>query len=110
MVSMYFLSNLKALFEDIGDRVAEGFRLRNMQRAVADFWQEIWTMNLLHFFVCDFEEYQNSDTGKQVIAIWFGDAAWNHISSSKRYTWFSVFVASSLAFFSISSSWRFIFG
>lgn len=79
MVSMYFFSNLKALFEDIGDRAARRipaekyarFVVRgNMQRAAAGFWQELWTMNLPRSFVCDFEEYQNSDMGKRVIAIW----------------------------------------
>ena len=33
----------------------------HMQKAVADFWQELWTMDLPRLFSCDFEEYQNED-------------------------------------------------
>lgn len=32
----------------------------NMQQAVADFWKELWEMNLDRSYVCDFEEYQNN--------------------------------------------------
>lgn len=33
----------------------------HMQRAVADFWQELWKMDLPRTFRYDFEEYQNGD-------------------------------------------------
>ena len=33
----------------------------HMQKAVAEFWQELWKMNLPRAFTYDFEEYQNSD-------------------------------------------------
>lgn len=33
----------------------------NMQKAVADFWTEFWSMELDRKFGCDFEEYQNND-------------------------------------------------
>ncbi len=34
----------------------------NMQQIVADFWQKLWQMqDLQRTYVCDFEEYQNSD-------------------------------------------------
>lgn len=33
----------------------------HMQRAVADFWQELWKMDLPRTFRYDFEEYQNED-------------------------------------------------
>lgn len=33
----------------------------NMHRAVAEFWQKLWNLNLPRSFVCDFEEYLNSD-------------------------------------------------
>lgn len=32
-----------------------------MDTAVTQFWQELWTMDLPRTFICDFEEYQNSD-------------------------------------------------
>lgn len=33
----------------------------HMHQAVADFWNKLWKMDLPRSFVCDFEEYQNSD-------------------------------------------------
>ena len=33
----------------------------NMVTAVADFWQQLWAMELERSFVCDFEEYQSAD-------------------------------------------------
>lgn len=33
----------------------------DLHKAVAEFWQELWNMELPRSFVCDFEEYQNSD-------------------------------------------------
>lgn len=33
----------------------------HMQKAVAEFWQELWQMDLPRAFTSDFEEYQNSD-------------------------------------------------
>ena len=33
----------------------------DLHKAVAEFWQELWNMELPRSFACDFEEYQNSD-------------------------------------------------
>lgn len=44
----------------------------HMQKAVADFWQELWNMDLPRSFVCDFEEYQNSDMENAEIHIYIG--------------------------------------
>lgn len=32
-----------------------------LHKAVADFWGALWNMDLPRAFLCDFEEYQNSD-------------------------------------------------
>ena len=40
--------------------------------AVSDFWKELWQMNLPRTFVCDFEEYQNSDMNNAEIHIYIG--------------------------------------
>lgn len=44
----------------------------DMQKAAAAFWQELWTMKLPRSFVCDFEEYQNSDMEHACIHIYIG--------------------------------------
>lgn len=44
----------------------------HMQKAVAEFWQELWNMDLPRSFVCDFEEYQNSDMENGEIHIYIG--------------------------------------
>jgi len=65
--------------EDIGDRVTRkipaGKYARfivkgNVQKAVADFWEELWTMDLPRSYVCDFEEYQNGDMENAEIHIY----------------------------------------
>jgi len=33
----------------------------HMQKAVADFWQELWSIDLPRLYSYDFEEYQNGD-------------------------------------------------
>lgn len=33
----------------------------HMQKAVAEFWEKLWQMDLPRAFTSDFEEYQNSD-------------------------------------------------
>ncbi len=33
----------------------------DLHKAVAEFWQELWGMDLKRTFTADFEEYQNSD-------------------------------------------------
>ncbi|MCI8408612.1 MAG: AraC family transcriptional regulator [Lachnospiraceae bacterium] len=33
----------------------------HMQKAVAEFWEKLWQMNLPRTFICDFEEYQNEN-------------------------------------------------
>lgn len=33
----------------------------HMQKAVAEFWEKLWQMNLPRTFTCDFEEYQNGN-------------------------------------------------
>lgn len=44
----------------------------DMQKAVADFWQELWTMDLPRTFHSDFEEYQNNDMENAEIHIYIG--------------------------------------
>lgn len=44
----------------------------HMQKAVADFWEKLWKMNLPRSFICDFEEYQNSDFENAEIHIYIG--------------------------------------
>lgn len=44
-----------------------------MQQAVAKFWEELWQMNELNrTYLCDFEEYQNSDMEHAEIHIYIG--------------------------------------
>lgn len=40
--------------------------------AVAQFWNELWKMDINRSFVCDFEEYQNSDPVNAEIHIYIG--------------------------------------
>lgn len=44
----------------------------DMRQAVADFWQELWKMDLPRSFVCDFEEYQNEDMEDAEIHMYIG--------------------------------------
>lgn len=44
----------------------------NMITAVAEFWQQLWNMKLDRSFICDFEEYQNSDPDNAEIHIYIG--------------------------------------
>lgn len=44
----------------------------NQVTAVQEFWQELWKMDLNRAFVCDFEEYQNSDPENAEIHIYIG--------------------------------------
>ena len=44
----------------------------NQMTAVQEFWQELWKMDLQRAFVCDFEEYQNSDPENAEIHIYIG--------------------------------------
>lgn len=44
----------------------------HMQAAVADFWQQLWAMDLPRSYVCDFEEYQNADPENALIHIYIG--------------------------------------
>jgi predicted transcriptional regulator YdeE len=44
----------------------------HMQKAVADFWYELWQMDLPRAFDSDFEEYQNSDMEHAEIHIYIG--------------------------------------
>lgn len=41
-------------------------------KVVAEFWQELWNMELPRSFICDFEEYQNSDLKNAEIHIYIG--------------------------------------
>lgn len=78
-----------AMFEISGDSSAdlpEGVEIRkipagkyakfiikgNQITAVQEFWQELWSMDLNRAFVCDFEEYQNSDPENTEIHIYIG--------------------------------------
>lgn len=44
----------------------------HMQRAVADFWQQLWNMDLPRSFCCDFEEYQDAEMENAEIHIYIG--------------------------------------
>lgn len=44
----------------------------NQQKAVADFWEQLWQMELPRAFVCDFEEYQNKEMENAEIHIYIG--------------------------------------
>ncbi|MFD2445070.1 GyrI-like domain-containing protein [Bacillus sp. CGMCC 1.16607] len=44
----------------------------HVQKAVSEFWQSLWSMNLERTFVCDFEEYQNSDMENAIVHIYIG--------------------------------------
>ena len=69
-----------------GDHVPEGMEKRqipagryarfvvkgHMQRAVAAFWQELWSMDLDRTFGADFEEYRNQDVENAEVHIYVG--------------------------------------
>lgn len=42
----------------------------HMQKAVADFWEDFWKMDLDRNYKCDFEEYQNADVENAEIHIY----------------------------------------
>lgn len=42
----------------------------HMQKAVADFWEKLWKMDLERSYQCDFEEYQNADVENAEIHIY----------------------------------------
>lgn len=44
----------------------------HMQHAVIGFWQELWNMNLERTYICDFEEYQDSNIEEATIHIFIG--------------------------------------
>ena len=44
----------------------------NMHTAVAEFWQELWKMDLPRAFQCDFEEYQNDSMEEAEIHMYIG--------------------------------------
>lgn len=44
----------------------------HMQKAVADFWKQLWNMDLPRSYVCDFEEYQNNSIENAEIHIYIG--------------------------------------
>lgn len=68
------------------ESIPEGFEVRkipagkyakfivkgNMITAVAQFWQELWKMDLERTFVCDFEEYQNDDCENAEVHVYVG--------------------------------------
>lgn len=43
-----------------------------LHAAVGQFWQELWKLNLDRTFVCDYEEYQNSDVENAEIHMYIG--------------------------------------
>lgn len=55
-----------------GGRYAKFIVRGNMLTAVAEFWQKLWHMELDRSYVCDFEEYQNSDPDNAEIHIYIG--------------------------------------
>jgi predicted transcriptional regulator YdeE len=44
----------------------------DMHTAVAEFWQKLWALDLPRTFVCDFEEYQDSNTEHAEIHMYIG--------------------------------------
>ncbi|MDC7287787.1 GyrI-like domain-containing protein [Blautia schinkii] len=44
-----------------GGKYAKFVMKGNMHKIVADFWQQLWQMDLPRAFTSDFEEYQNAD-------------------------------------------------
>lgn len=44
----------------------------DMRLAVAEFWKELWKMDLPRNFVCDFEEYQDGGMEEAEIHIYIG--------------------------------------
>lgn len=44
----------------------------DMQKAVAEFWQELWKMDLPRAYQCDFEEYQNDSMEDCEIHVYIG--------------------------------------
>lgn len=44
----------------------------DMHKAVAEFWEKLWQMNLSRSFECDFEEYQNGDMENAEIHMYIG--------------------------------------
>lgn len=42
----------------------------HMQKAVYEFWKELWKMSLDRAYTCDFEEYMNSDIDNTEINIY----------------------------------------
>lgn len=43
-----------------------------MHEAVAKFWQKLWEIDLPRTYVCDYEEYQNSDMEQAEIHMYIG--------------------------------------
>lgn len=44
----------------------------DMQKAVAEFWMQLWKLNLNRSFCCDFEEYQDCEEENATIHIYIG--------------------------------------
>lgn len=44
----------------------------DLHQAVGEFWSELWKMELPRAYVCDFEEYQNSDMEQSEIHMYIG--------------------------------------
>lgn len=44
----------------------------DVNTAVSEAWQAVWKLNLPRAFVCDFEEYQNSDITNNEIHLYIG--------------------------------------
>lgn len=44
----------------------------DLHKAVTEFWEKLQAMNLPRAFVCDFEEYQNSDMDQAEIHMYIG--------------------------------------
>jgi len=68
------------------DRLPEGIEIRtipagkyakfvvkgHVHQAVAEFWSQLWQMNLPRNFKCDFEEYQDSNMENAEVHIYIG--------------------------------------
>ena len=54
------------------DGIYESIPNKITQKALAEFWQELWKMDLPRAYQCDFEEYQNDSMEECEIHIYIG--------------------------------------
>ena len=71
---------------EVGGDIPDGFEVKtvpagkyakftvrgNMMTVVGEFWQKLWQMPLERTYICDYEEYQNSDPEDCEVHIYIG--------------------------------------